>query len=145
MADTDFVGGLSLWQDPIGLQSDALLHAQVGRVGLAVYVPGPLRPGVLTHFLFVFIILSEALVLVRVHLILLSQPPQRLGPLPCRGAALPQRIGAGHRQTAHIVDHGCDVVSVADHAPTHNGLRAERRLSLLHCTCHDYIVDGYSD
>lgn len=131
VTEADLVGGLSLRQDPVGLQRDALLHPQVGCVGFAVDVPRPLHPGVLTHVVFVFIILSEALVLVGVSLILLSQPAQRLGPLPRRGAALPQRIGAGHRQAAHVVDHGGDVVSVADHAAAHDGLRKERRLSLF--------------
>lgn len=122
VGEADLIGGLSLRQDPVGLQRDTLLHPQVGCVGLAVDVPRPLHPGVLTHILFVFIILSEALVLVGVSLVLLPQPAQRLGPLPRRGAALPQRIGAGHRQATHVVDHGGNVVSVADHAATHNGL-----------------------
>lgn len=57
-ADANFIGGLGLWQDPVKLQSDALLHTQVRGVGLTVDVPGFVPPLVLSHILVILIVLG---------------------------------------------------------------------------------------
>lgn len=104
-------------------------------------VPHPVFPLVLSVIV-VFLILSETLVLIGVALILFPESSKGLGPLPVGGAALPQRVGAGHRQATHIVDHGRDVVAVTNHAPTHYGLKEWRHLS-LRGTWHHHIIEGF--
>lgn len=117
--DAHLVGGLGPGQDPVGLQGMALLRTQAGAPVFALKIACPVPPGPVL----IVVPLDQVLVLVRVSLLLLPQTAQRLGPLPGRGAALPQGVGARHREAAQVREHRGDVVPVSDEAPTYDRLK----------------------
>ncbi len=122
-AHADLIGGFGTGQNAVGLQHHALLQTHVRRAALAVDVAWFLGP--------VRVRLVQGFVLIHIGLADLPQAAERLRSLAGRRAALAQGVGAGDGQTAHVWQHGWDIVSVADHAAAHDGLGKEQRQAVI--------------
>lgn len=119
----DLICGFGAGQNAVGLQHHALLQTHVRRAALAVDVAWFLSP--------VRVRLVQGFILIHIGLADLPEAAERLRSLAGRRAALAQGVGAGDGQTAHVWQHGWDIVSVADHAAAHDGLGKEQRQAVI--------------